>query len=100
MSHNEISVNDLSALHGAIVIDVREPDEYGGGHVPGAVNIPLADVRERSAELRGADTVYVICQSGRRSTFACDALESLGITSVNVAGGTTAWIAASLPVQQ
>lgn len=100
MSQNEISVNDLSVLRGVVVVDVREPDEYGGGHVPAAVNIPLGDVRERSAELRGADTVYVICQSGRRSAFACDALESLGITSVNVTGGTTAWIAAGLPVQQ
>jgi rhodanese-related sulfurtransferase len=100
MSQNEISVNELSALRGVVVVDVREPDEYAGGHVPTAVNIPLGDVRERSPELRGADTVYVICQSGRRSAFACDALESLGITSVNVTGGTSAWIAAGLPVQQ
>ncbi|MBS1697830.1 MAG: rhodanese-like domain-containing protein [Actinobacteria bacterium] len=95
-----MSVNDLSVLHGVVIIDVREPDEYAGGHVPAAVNIPLGDIRERSAEIHGSDTVYVICQSGRRSAFACEALESLGIASVNVPGGTAAWIAAGLPVQQ
>lgn len=99
MSMAEISVQDLASLSSVVVVDVREPDEYAGGHVPPAANIPLGDVRERSAELRDADTVYVICQSGRRSTFACEALASLGINAVNVTGGTTAWIAAGLPVQ-
>ncbi len=99
MAHVTITVQELASLHG-VVVDVREPDEYGSGHVPAAVNIPLGDVRERSAELRGADTVYVICQSGRRSAFACDALESLGINAANVEGGTTAWIAAGLEVER
>jgi len=93
-------VHGLASLHGVVVVDVREPDEYAGGHVPDARNIPLGDVRERSTELRGADPVYVICQSGRRSAFACDALESLGINTVNVEGGTTAWMAAGLAVER
>src|SRR3546814_5813514 len=97
MSWEEISVQDLAAAPGVVVVDVREPDEYAGGHVPAAMNIPLRDVRERSGELAGADAVYVICQSGRRSAFACDALASLGIRAVNVTGGTTAWITANLP---
>ncbi len=98
MSGEEISVEGLAASSGVVIVDVREPDEYAGGHVPAAVNIPLRDVRGRSGELAAADTVYVICQSGRRSAFACDALASLGIRAVNVTGGTTAWIAANLPV--
>lgn len=100
MSQTEISVQDLAAMRGVVVVDVREPDEYSSGHVPEARNIPLGDVRERSAELADAGTVYVICQSGRRSALACGALESLGVTSVNVTGGTAAWIAADLPVER
>lgn len=100
MSVNEISVQELAALKDAVVVDVREPDEYASGHVPAATNMPLGDVRERSAELGGAGTVYVVCQSGRRSALACEALESLGLAAVNVTGGTTAWIAADLPVEQ
>lgn len=96
---NEISVDELAAFPSAIVIDVREPDEYGGGHVPGARNIPLGDVRDRSAEIDTTDAVYVICQSGRRSARACEVLVSAGVRAVNVIGGTSAWIESGRPVQ-
>lgn len=95
-----ISVEGLAALEGALLVDVREPDEFAGGHVPGARNIPLGDIRDRTPELTDAPVVYVICQSGRRSAYACEVLASSGIHPVNVTGGTTAWIAADLPVQQ
>lgn len=96
---NEISVDELAAIPSAVIIDVREPDEYGDGHVPGARNIPLGDVRDHSTEIDTTGTVYVICQSGRRSARACEALASAGINAVNVTGGTSAWIASGRPVQ-
>ena len=76
----------------AIVVDVRQPDEYLGGHVPGAVLIPLNDVPERFGELPTDREVLVICRSGGRSYVASEFLVANGVRAVNVAGGTLAWI--------
>ena len=63
----EIDVDELAALKekGAVVIDVRNPDEYESFRVPGAVLIPLGDVPERVEEVPTDETVYVICATGR-----------------------------------
>jgi rhodanese-related sulfurtransferase len=94
----EITVAELAKFDGNVVVDVREPAEYGAGHVPGVINIPLSQLRLRSAEI-SASPVYVICQSGRRSAQATEVLGSMGTPAVNVIGGTAAWIAAGLPVE-
>jgi rhodanese-related sulfurtransferase len=94
-----IDVTELAALPaGSVLIDVREPDEYVGGHVPGARLIPLGDVVERVDEIPTDTTVYVICQVGSRSAKAAGYLLGQGVDAVNVAGGTGAWIAAGEPV--
>lgn len=94
-----IDVTELAALpEGSVLIDVREPDEYVGGHVPGARLIPLGDVVERVDEIPTDTTVYVICQVGSRSAKAAGYLLGQGVDAVNVAGGTGAWIAAGEPV--
>ncbi len=80
------------------VIDVREVTEYAEGHVPGAVLIPLGQVAQRAAEVPTADTVYVICRSGRRSLDGALALTRLGRNAVSVDEGTLGWIARGLPV--
>lgn len=80
-------------------IDVRTKDEYKGGHAKGAKNIPLDIVTEQVDKLKGYERVYVICQSGGRSARAVDALSSLGVNAINVAGGTIAWRAAGLPME-
>lgn len=90
----EITVDELGEMVGAVVVDVREPDEYASGHVPGARNIPLGTVHDRATELQALGTVHVICQSGRRSAQAAEVLRAEGVDAVNVAGGTAAWIAA------
>ncbi|WP_380164995.1 rhodanese-like domain-containing protein [Jannaschia sp. R86511] len=96
----ETDLADLAAAHtaGAVVVDVREPDEYVGGHVPGAVNIPLAQVRGRSAEVPSDARVYVVCASGNRSKGATDTLRAAGLDAVSVRGGTRAWREAGHPV--
>ncbi|MCE0459496.1 rhodanese-like domain-containing protein (plasmid) [Curtobacterium sp. C1] len=99
MAIPEVSVDDLDVLVDRKVLDVREPDEYAAGHVPGARNVPLATVREHVDALRDAGPVHVICQSGRRSAQATEALQSAGVDAVNVAGGTSAWVAAGKPVE-
>jgi len=96
----DIDVGELAdrLASGARVIDVREPDEYTGGHVPGALSIPLATVPDHLDEFRGDEPVYVICQSGGRSRRAAEFVTEHGIDAVNVAGGTGAWIASGRDV--
>lgn len=76
------------------LIDVREPREFAAGHLPGAVNIPLGELRERLGEIpAGAEPVFV-CRSGGRSLRACGmALEAGVATSSNLEGGMLAWAA-------
>ena len=84
------------------LIDVRTPGEYASVHAEGAVSVPLdrlspeavAAARTTSPE----KPVYCICQSGRRSMAACGQLAARGLDVVNVAGGTSAWERAGLPV--
>ena len=90
----EIDVDELARRHqaGATLIDVRQPDEYEAGHVPGAVLIPLREVPERVDEVPAGGEVLVICKSGGRSRSASEFLRTQGIDAINVAGGTQAWI--------
>jgi rhodanese-related sulfurtransferase len=91
----EIDVDELAERlrSGARLIDVREPDEYERGHVPGAVSVPLATVPDQLDVFAGDTPVYVICQAGGRSRRACEFAAAGGIDAVNVDGGTGAWIA-------
>jgi rhodanese-related sulfurtransferase len=95
MSIPEIDVDELAQRlrSGARVIDVREPDEYERGHVPGAISVPLGTVPDHLDVFRGDGPAYVICQGGGRSRRACEFAEANGVDAVNVAGGTGAWIA-------
>lgn len=98
----EIDVATLKADldRGAVplLVDVRTPEEYASGHVPGAKNIPLDQVEARVAEFGANDReVYVVCQSGRRSMRASEQLVAKGLRPVNIAGGTSAWLAAGYP---
>lgn len=88
----EVTVTQLRELGtGANVVDVREPDEYVSGHVPGAMSMPLAVVPLRHSELDKSEPVYVICEVGGRSAQACAYLAGLGFDAVNVGGGTGMW---------
>ena len=95
----EISVDELAAVRGPIVLfDVREPDEYRGGHVAGAINVPLSSVPDNIERMAVGGEVHLICQAGGRSMNACRFLEenasASGTTFVNIAGGTGGWILA------
>ena len=94
MTIEEVSVDELddALAAGARVFDVREPDEYVAGHVPGAIPVPLGEVADRLDQFRGGGPTYVICKSGGRSMRACELLADEGIDVVNVAGGTSGWI--------
>jgi rhodanese-related sulfurtransferase len=100
---HEIDVAQLNTLlledPAVAVVDVREPDEYAGGHVPGAMSVPLSQLVARAPEVTGLPApVYLVCESGGRSAQAAAWLEAQGVDAVNVAGGTSAWRRAGLPV--
>jgi rhodanese-related sulfurtransferase len=94
MSVSEVTIEELeSALQsGSRLVDVREPDEYEAGHVPGAVLVPLATIPDALDQFASDATTYVICKSGARSYRACEFLVDQGLDAVNVEGGTMAWI--------
>jgi rhodanese-related sulfurtransferase len=94
MAHSNHPVNDYATAVGADgqLIDVREPDEVAEGTLPGAVNIPLGQLSERTGELDSARRVVVLCRSGGRSTMACEVLTSAGFGDViNLDGGMLAF---------
>ena len=97
---NQITVDQLAALDSPVVIDVREVDEFAGGHVPGAENLPLSQLDDRLGDLPTGAPVHVICHSGGRSARATTALAAQGVDAVDVEGGTSAWIAAGNPVDR
>jgi len=90
----EIDVDELAArlATGAVVVDVREADEYHEAHVPGAILVPLSELQGRVDDVPAGEAVLVICKSGGRSMRACEFLAPLGRDVTNVAGGTMAWI--------
>lgn len=84
----------------AVVLDVREPEEFAQGHVPDAVNIPQADLATRLGEVPRERPILTICQSGSRSLRSAQFLAQQGYANVvNVAGGTAEWIAAGRPLE-
>lgn len=95
----EVDVDELAEARaaGAPVVDVREPDEYEAGHVPGAALIPLAQVPHRLDEVPAGGPVYLICETGGRSERATQFLRAQGVDARNVAGGTRAWIRSGRP---
>ena len=84
-----------------LLIDVRTPAEYGSIHANGAVNHPMESLELEKIPFFKEQEIHVICQSGGRSMKVCKKLEAAGFTNiVNVEGGTSAWHAAGLPVDE
>ena len=77
---------------GARLVDVRSPEEYARGHLPGAVNIPVQQLDHRLAEVGARDgELIVYCRSGHRSARATEILRQNGFTKVHNLGPMTAW---------
>jgi len=102
---NSLSVIDALARQqaGAVLVDVREADEFAAVSAPGAVNVPLSLIQKTGkAAYRDhgidpeAEGLLIICRSGGRSGMACG---GLGPNAINVEGGMLAWQAAGLPTR-
>lgn len=84
---------------GAVLLDVREPDEWEAGHAPAARHIPLGLLPERMEELGRSAPVVVVCRSGSRSALATEWLAATGFDAANLVGGMQEWAHAGLPVE-
>jgi len=87
----------------AVLVDVREPQEYADGRLPNAAHIPLSQLESRGSELKRlvGRPVVVYCMSGNRSRMAGSALARLGFKDIyTLRGGYRAWKDAGLPVEK
>lgn len=83
------------------VVDVRSPEEWTHGHLPGAIHIPLAALPQRLDELDASAPIVLHCKGGGRSSIATSLLQSRGLSAVsNLAGGYDAWVAEGFEVER
>ena len=81
---------------GALLIDVRELDEWNAGHAPDARHVPLGQLDP--AQFDHGSRIVTVCRSGNRSAFAATELRRAGFAVSNLAGGMKAWASAGLSV--
>ena len=82
------------------LVDVREKGEMEQGTIAGAINLPYREMRTCETLPPLVEPIVVFCNSGNRSSVAASLLERLGLSVMDVAGGTTAWREAGLPLAQ
>ncbi|MFA7299117.1 MAG: rhodanese-like domain-containing protein [Sideroxydans sp.] len=100
-----VNVKQVAAMQaqGALLLDVRQPDEYTEVRAPNSMLLPLDLLQSRVGEIAQYKDkmVAVICRSGRRSTRAVQQLQAAGFSlAVNVEGGMNSWEAAGLLVER
>jgi rhodanese-related sulfurtransferase len=83
---------------GAVLLDVREPDEWHAGHAPDAVHVPLAALAASIGRFDKDQPIVAVCRVGGRSERAAGVLLQRGYDAVNLAGGMQAWYSAGMPV--
>ncbi|MBQ8380267.1 MAG: rhodanese-like domain-containing protein [Clostridia bacterium] len=96
-SYRQISMDEAAKMmkdeKNYIILDVRRPDEYAEGHIPGAINVPNEDIgtAEISELPDKSQLILVYCRSGRRSKEASEKLVKLGYTNIVEFGGILDW---------
>jgi rhodanese-related sulfurtransferase len=90
----------LTGSDHTVLLDVRQPVEYGSGVAPGALLIPLTQLGKRLGEVPRGRQILCICASGHRSPLAARRLSRAGFEVLDVSGGMNAWRAAGLPLQE
>lgn len=81
-------IKEYETTPGAILLDVRTPDEYAQGHIKDSINLPLLSLRHASERIPNKNApVFVYCRSGSRSAQAVSLLEGMGYTNVQSIGG-------------
>ncbi|MEV6163699.1 rhodanese-like domain-containing protein [Streptomyces sp. NPDC052052] len=82
----------------AVLLDVRETEEWRAGHIPGAQHLPLSRLTA-GAKAPDGPRLVLICRSGQRSQHAAGLLRERGMDAADVIGGMKAWARQGLPVQ-
>ena len=90
---------DEARRSGAVLVDVREPDEWARGRASGAMHLPLGQLPSLIDELPAGELLF-ICHSGVRSFKAAELALARGRTARSVRGGTDAWAKAGLPLER
>jgi rhodanese-related sulfurtransferase len=100
MSAPEISPVDAARLvdAGALLLDVREDDEWVAGHAPQAQHLAMSRIQQDYEKLPRDRQIICVCHVGGRSAVVADALRNAGWDALNLTGGMNAWEAAGLPV--
>ena len=106
LANTTLTLHELFTVHGKltseeIILDVRNPDEYALGHVPGSLNLPLPELPARSGELKSYARIYIHCKRGGRAKTARDLLASQGFTNLVCIddAGMDLWIESGYPVK-
>lgn len=100
---NIVAAMQLINHKNALILDVREADEFNAGHIMNAKQIPLGKLKDRLGELERYRTqpIVVVCRSGQRSATACALMGNREFGQVfNLSGGMMAWQKADLPVEK
>ena len=85
-------VKEYSTTDSAVLLDVRTPDEYRQGHIPGSKNVPLQSISKVAGMIYNKSTpIFVHCLSGARSGQAAAILKQMGYTNVKNIGGISAY---------
>lgn len=93
-----VDVVGSGEMNAAVLLDVREANEWEAGHAPEARWVPLGSLEARRFELPMNKRIVVICRSGARSKQATDALLEWGFEAANFEGGMQSWAERGLPV--
>jgi hydroxyacylglutathione hydrolase len=93
--------NDVLRARSDRIIDIRAPDEWEAGHLPGVENVPLGRLVEQLSAISREEPIVLQCQSGMRSIIGASLLRRAGFEHVrDLRGGFAAWSAAGLPVER
>jgi len=102
--HPEVTARQLDAMlraGEALVVDVREVDEFAAGHIPGAVNVPLSNFQPSKLPQDTGKTLILNCLGGKRSAMALDKCAmAQAAVDTHLAGGFGAWQAEGLPIER
>ena len=102
--HLEVTAQELDAMlraGGAVVVDVREADEFAAGHIPGAINMPLSTFQPSELPHMQGKKLVLNCLGGKRSAMALDKCSvAQAAVDTHLAGGFGAWQAAQLRIER
>lgn len=92
------SVAAADVADDAVILDVREDDEWEAGHVAGSTHVPMSQLMARVADVPAVDPLVVVCRVGGRSAQVTAWLRAQGRDAVNLTGGLESWAGAGRPL--